>query len=118
MRYFYEPVEAEPEFGIIYHCDDELFDLGTLYLSDNIGLIVVQFQIDPVNKTFKFGPIDPGLANDIFKQPGFREFFLRFADKPDGARRYPVMNVRKVMWSLRMKPLRKDSWERELQALL
>ena len=118
MKYHYEPIEEEPEFGTIYHCDDEIFDLGTLYLSDNIGLIVVQTKFDPVNKCFKFGPLDAGLANDIFRQKGFREFFLQFAAKPDGAGRYPVVNVRKIMWSLRMKPLRKDSWERELQALL
>ena len=115
MKY-YEP--EEPEFGIIYHCDDEIFDLGTLYLSDNIGLIVVQTKFDPVNKCFTLGPIDTRLANDIFHQKGFREFFLKFAAKPDGAGRYPVMNVRKIMWSLGMKALHKESWERELQALL
>ena len=118
MRYYYEPTKAEPKYGVIYHGPSEVFDLGTLYLSDGLGLVVVQLQFDELNKSFKLGPLDPGLANDIYVQPGFREFFLEFAKPVTPGGEYPVVNVRKVMWSLRMKPLRKDIWEQDLQRLL
>ena len=119
MRYYYEPTnDTEIKYATFYHPPNELFDLGTLYYYDGMGLVIVQLEYDPLNKSYHFGPIPPGLANDIFEQPGFREFFLRFAKPSTPNGEYPVMNVRKVMWSLRMKPLRKRDWEQKLQALL
>lgn len=120
MRYYYElNTELDiPKYSILYHGPFEFFDLGTLYLIDGLGLIVVMPEFNRVDKTIKFGPLPPSLANDIYEQPGFREFFLRFAQPATPSGEYPVMNVCKIMWSLRMKPLRKMDWEQKLQALL
>ena len=119
MRYFYEPdKKVKSRFGQIYCCPNTLFDLGTLYLKDDLGLIVVQAEFDNVTKQVSFGPIDPGLAHDIYIQTGFEDYFSKHAGKMTGDGCYPVVNVRKVMWALRMKPLKRELWEQELQRLL
>ena len=112
MRYYYEkPSETEQIFGRNYYCRHPLFGLGTLYFEDGIGVIVIQQHFDEINKTISWGPIDPWLANDIYTNPNFNDWFLNMAKEKDANGWFPVISVRKVMWALRMKPLKREFWE-------
>ena len=113
----------EKNYFQLYRIDHPLFDLCTLYLQDGKGLIVVQLIYDRANKTLHWGPVETHLANDIFLHPGFKDFFRKEADYAINYdqfmyKGYPIWSVRKVMWALRMKPLKRESWEQELQGLM
>lgn len=111
MRYFYErPQLYIPMYGEVYQCDHPLYSFCTLYLHNEKGLAVVQERYDARNKHRWYGPVDPWLANDIYLADGFRDYFLKHAGEcKDGL--YPSISVRKLMWALRMKPLKKAIWE-------
>lgn len=118
MKYFYEPTKDHTEnFFQLYHCDHPLFDLCTLYFWDGKGLIVVQQKYDEANKTLSWGPVDSNVANDIFLHPDFPDYFFMNADYGE-ENGFPIISVRKLMWALRMKPLKKEEWEQELHGLL
>lgn len=118
MKYYYEPSGEDPKYGVTYYMDHPLFDLGTLYSHDEFGLLVVQLSYDKLDKSFKWGPLSPTLAHDIFMDSGFDDYFAEHAKPKTVGGEYPVVNVRKLMWALRMKPLHKEPWEQELQRLL
>ena len=77
----------------------------------NKGICVVQYKYDPNTKSFWWGAIEPDLANDIYLNPGFGEFFKTHATCKDADGGYFTIDVRKLMWALRMKPLPKNYWE-------
>lgn len=111
MRYFYErPHNYIPMYGIAYQCDHPLYNFCTLYLQNDVGLAVVQERYDALSKHRWYGPLDPWLANDIYLADGFADYFHRNAKMAtDGL--YPTVSARKIMWALRMKPLKKAFWE-------
>ena len=78
------------------------------------GLAVVQKRFDQKTKTIQYGPVDWWLANDIYLSEGFAEYFMRHASPADKNGLYPTVSVRKIMWALRMKPLRKEFWEKDI----
>ena len=46
----------------------------------------------------------------LYLTPGFKDFFNEYASEPvDGL--YPTVNVRQLMWRLRLKPIKKERWE-------
>ena len=98
-----------------YHMNHLLFDTCTLYESGNLGLGVIQQRFNEKLKVSWWGPIDGWLANDIYKTPGFSEFFLKHAREEEGGC-YPVIEVRKLMYVLGMKPMVKEPWETSLRA--
>ena len=59
-----------------------------------------------------WGPIDPWLIDDIWQQEGFMSIFEQYAGK-DVNGVYPTVPVRWLMWQLRMKPLKKNPWEKQ-----
>lgn len=112
MRYYYEkPDNYIPIYGDAYSCSHPIYKTCTLYFRDDRGLAVIQQRFDSVEKTFWWGPIDPWLANDIYLSEGFMEYFDEHSQKPDGNGLFPTVQVRKIMWALRMKPLKKEFWE-------
>lgn len=99
MRYYYE----KPEYYTVTKAktvttDDELYSQCTLYEVDGKGLKVVQLRFNPKLKVFFYGPIDDYLIDDIFSRNGFKELLT---EPP-----YKTIDVRKLMWKLRMKPLK------------
>lgn len=99
MRYYYEkPENYTVTKAKTIECDDPLYSKCTLYEVDGKGLKVVQLRFNPKLKIFFYGPIDDYLIDDIFSREGFLE---NLSEPP-----YPVMDVRKLMWKLRMKPLK------------
>lgn len=110
MKYFYEPHNFIRVFGRTYVQNDSVYRAATLFFMKGKGLCVIQMRYDPETKSFYWDEIDPGLANDIFLNPGFGEYFDKHATVNDQNGFFTV-NVRSIMWSLRMKPLRKEWWE-------
>ena len=112
MRYFYEPPPISvPMYGQVYRCNHPLYNYCTLYLEGGIGLAVIQQRFDPATKHFWWGPIDECLANDVYLSPRFQEYFNAHAKEPDEEGLYFTVSVRSIMWTLRMKPLKKEAWE-------
>lgn len=112
MRYFYEPkeyCETNRDYSIRL-CDHPVFDSYTLYLYDRFGLGVIEQRYDPITKATSWGAIQHNLAQAIYNHDGFEELLLKWA-KPESNGYFPVVPVRKVMWALRMKPLKKEIWE-------
>lgn len=112
MRYFYErPETYKVTRGATYACDADLYSKCTLYKSGEIGLAVVQKRYNRKLKVFWWGPIDPWLVDDIFKQERFEGYFSSHAEAPDDRGIFPTVNVRSCMYNLGMKPLQKQFWE-------
>ena len=108
MKYFYQKPEiCVRVFGEPIHLDHPVYKAGTLYLERNKGLIVVQKHFDPNRRECWFGAVDFWIANDIYTSKNFPEYFFSNASESD----YPIFELRKVMWALRMKPLQKEEWE-------
>lgn len=111
MRYHYEKPEMyRPVFGKTVASNHPLYNYCTLYLIDKKGLAVIQQRFDGKEKTTTWGVIDPWVVNDIYMQPGFKDFFDKVAAEPKN-NIYPTVTVRHLMWTLKMKPLPKEPWE-------
>jgi hypothetical protein len=90
-----------------------LYKVCTLYLAGDRGLAVVQKRFNERLRLSWWDKVDIDLSYDIASQPLFEEFLEEHAARSDENGLYPTMNVRKVMWALRMKPLKKEYWEKE-----
>jgi hypothetical protein len=75
-------------------------------------LAVVQEHFNPGTKMTYWGVLDPALANDIYISDGFEDYFEHHADRERNGL-YPTVKVRKLMWALRIRPLRKEFWEED-----
>lgn len=111
MRYHYEkPTTYSTLYGTTYLCNHPVYYKCTLYLIGEKGLGVVQQRFDPINKTTKWGEIDPWLVDLLYLHPKFKAFFdERAGECRDGL--YPTVTVRQIMWALKLKPLRRERWE-------
>lgn len=111
MRYHYEKPEFYAnQYGKTYILDHPLFDRCTLYQIEDRGLIVIQQRFDPDTKRTWWSEIDPWLTDVIYLNPGFQLYFKERAKRSiDGV--FPIVTVRQIMWSLKMKPIPKDRWE-------
>lgn len=111
MRYFYEkPTEYYARYGRTYFCDHPVYGRCTLYLRKGRGLAVIQQRFNAPMKTTYWSELDPWLVDDIYMQNGFKEYFDKHSGKESNGL-YPTVTVRKIMWALRMKPLKKYRWE-------
>lgn len=110
MRYFYEkPKQYLSKYGKEYICNHEVYNICTLFLICNKGLAVIQQRILKDKSTW-WGPIDPWLTDEIYLHEGFKEFFDKYASEcTDGL--YPTVTIRQIMWALKMKPMKKETWE-------
>lgn len=115
MKYFYKkPTNYLPLFGETYRCRHQLYSYCTLYRYRHKGLAVIQQHFDPKLKSVRWAELDPWLANDLYLAPGFYNILRECSDYPvDGL--YPTMEVRKLMWLIKMKPLPREFWEEPLK---
>ena len=113
MRKFYErPEKISKTYGFLYECNHPRYNEGRLYLDDTgKGLVIIQQRYDPVTKHTWWDGVDPDLAFDIYTNDRFGTFLSENADYPDENKLYPTFEVRKVMWALRMCPMKKEPWE-------
>mgnify|MGYP003205890999 FL=1 len=111
MRYFTEkPKNYTTMFGETYRCNHPIYNTCTLYKIQYKGVSIIQQRYDPRTKHTYWTEIDPWLRDMLYLTPGFKDFFNEYASEPmDGL--YPTVNVRQVMWRLRMKPLKRERWE-------
>lgn len=114
MKYYYEKPENWIGAGENYICNHPRYNRCTLFRSGKRGLSIIQERFDEKTKARWYGPLEPWLAGDIYFFHGFCEFFEEYAAEPDENGLYPTVTARKIMWKLRMKPLRKEYWEEEL----
>lgn len=111
MRYHYEkPTIFLSLYGLIHVCDHPVFNKCTLYLIDGKGLAVIQQRFDEETKTTWWSDIDPWIADSIYLNPKFKEYFDRRA-KESTDDIYPTVTVRQIMWALKMKPIKRERWE-------
>ena len=111
MRYFYKKPDIYcAESAVRYTCDHPVYTVCTLYKIEDQGLAVVQQRWNARMKKSWWGSIDPWLIDDIFHNPGFKEYFKKHASHEKNGL-YPTVTVRKLMWALRMKPIQKERWE-------
>lgn len=111
MKYYYEKPENWVAAGEIYACNHPMYSRCTLFRTGEVGLAIIQERFDKKKKIKWWGPIDPWLAGDIFMNPEFEMYFIDHVREADENGFYPTYTIRKVMWALRMKPLKKDFWE-------
>lgn len=112
MRYHYEPKSVYLSlYGKTYSCDHPVYSTCTLYIVDDRGLAVIQQRFDSKTKSTIWTDIDPWLVDDIYLNERFMEYFTKYADRMSDSGLYPTVNVRQVMWFLRMKPLERHVWE-------
>lgn len=106
MKYYYQkPEVTTPLYGETVILEHPVYKIGTQFIQNGRGLIITQKRFTA--KYLYWDAIDPWLANDIYLHPKFPEFFREHATESD----YPIFQLRKVMWALRMKPLPKEFWE-------
>lgn len=102
----------------LYKCNHPIYNKCTLFKMDDFegyGLSVIQQRFNETEKVSWWGPIDPWLTGDISKSDAFPEYFARHAALPeDGI--YPTIEVRRLMYALGMKPLKKQPWESKLDS--
>lgn len=111
MRYHYEkPPTYLSRYGDTYVCDHIAYDNCTLFKIGDRGLSIIQQRYDFGTKTTWWGEIDPWLTDELYLNPGFKEYFDKKSGKcTDGL--YPTVTIRQIMWALKIKPLAKQKWE-------
>ncbi len=94
----------------VYKCNHLYYNACTLFIEGNRGLAVIQQRFNPELKMTWWGGIDKELAEQIVNNGYFPEVFRKFAeDCKDGL--YPTIEVRKLLWQLKIKPTKKEDWE-------
>ena len=114
MKYYYEKPSEWIGAGEIYICSHPRYNRCTLFRNGDRGIAIIQERFDEKTKVRWWSSVDPWLSGDIYFSPGFREFFEKHAAPADENGLYPTFPVRKIMWELRIKPLRKEYWEEEI----
>ena len=114
MKYYYEKPKEWIGAGETYICNHLRYNRCTLFHIGDRGLAIIQEHYNEKTKARWWGPIEPWLAGDIYFSNGFRTVFDEFAAEADSDGLFPTITVRKIMWKLRMKPLRKEYWEEEI----
>ena len=111
MRHHYKkPYNYIPIYGQTYKCNHYLYTYCTLYLHKNRGIAVIQQHYNEKLKTIRWSELDPWLANDIYLNINFKKFFDEYSSNSINGI-YPTIAVRKLMWILKMKPLKREMWE-------
>lgn len=111
MRYHYEkPNTYFSMYGETYACNHTVYDKGTLFQIGDKGLVVIQQRYDAIDKSTRWGEIDPWLTDLLYLHPKFKAYFdERAKECTDGL--YPTVTIRQIMWALKLKPLPKERWE-------
>ncbi|MDR0918108.1 MAG: hypothetical protein LBM93_02500 [Oscillospiraceae bacterium] len=111
MKYHYEkPDFYGSMYGEIYICNHPVYSRCTLYKIGDKGLGVIQQRYNLKNKTTFWGEIDPWITDELYLHPKFKEYFSERAGLPINSL-YPTVTLRQMMWTLRMKPIKRERWE-------
>ena len=111
MRYHYKKPDIYLSmYGKRHICNHPLYNSCTLFQINDVGIAVIQQRYDKIEKVSWWDEIDPWLIDAIYLNENFLEYFDSVA-KPPKNDIYPTVTVRSIMWSLKMKPIPKQSWE-------
>ena len=86
-----------------YAIDSPVCNRCTMFIDGLDGLGIIQQRYNAEYKYTWWGPIDRDIADDIFLHGDFPEYFKEHAGE--------IVEVRKVMWALRMPKIPKQPWE-------
>lgn len=112
MRYFYEkPKVTSNMYGTIEQWHHPAFIRCTVFTIAGKGLAVIQQYYNPNSKHTWWDAVDQTIADDVYLHPGFLKYFNDHAAYRDEEGHFPIVELRKIMWALRMKPLPKQPWE-------
>lgn len=109
-------------YGTTYSCNHPVYGQCTLFQIGRKGLSIIQQRFDKETKSTYLTEIDPWLTNAIYLHSGFKKLFDERSGEPvDGL--YPTVTIRQVMWTLKMKQMKRERWEtcfdrREIQRKL
>ena len=111
MRYHYEkPAIYMSKYGTTYLCSHPVYSKCTLFKIGDKGLAIIQQRYDSETKKTWWAEIDPWLTDVLYLHPKFMNFFNERAGEVKD-HLYPTVTIRQIMWSLKMKPLRRERWE-------
>lgn len=111
MRHHYILRNERQRYGSIEIVNHPLYFSGTLFENDGYGIVIVREYFNPKDKYKYYGPIDPCIANDIYLSPRFPKYFSKKAERKNEKGLYPTVLLKKVMWEMRLKPLKKTKYE-------
>lgn len=111
MRYHYEqPMFYSSMYGELYFCDHPVYNRCTLFKVGGKGLSVIQQRFNEETKSTYWSEVDDWLTDELYLHSKFKEYFdERAGECTNGV--YPTVTLRQIMWSLRMKPLKRERWE-------
>ena len=111
MRYHIEkPRIYTTSYGQTISCTHPVYSRCTILRIGKKGIGIIQQRYDDITKKTWWSEIDEWLPDKIYTNKNFRSYFDKYAGEPiDGL--YPTVTVRQIMWSLKMKPLKKEVWE-------
>lgn len=111
MKYFYEKPKDWVNAGRRINCSHPMFSTATLFQNGSKGLLIIQERFNENTKTRWWSSIEPWIAGDIYLSDGFDDIFEKYAGEQNDDGMFPYIKLRKIMWELRMKPLKKEFWE-------
>ena len=97
-------------YGRIYICDHPVYSRCTLFEDHNKGLAVIQQRFEPDTKKTYWTEIDDGLADILYLNAGFEDYFNKYSGFCKNGL-YPTVTIRQIMWALKIKPIKKQQWE-------
>ena len=111
MRYHYkQPPFYSSMYGELYICDHPVYNRCTLFKVGGKGLSVIQQRFNEETKSTYWSEVDDWLTDELYLHSKFKEYFdVRAGECTNGL--YPTVTLRQIMWSLRMKPLKRERWE-------
>lgn len=107
--YSYEHTGEDERF-CTYRCDHQLYKTCTLIKKDGLGLAVIQQRFNSEERVSWWGAVDRGLMHDITHNEHFDRIFSEKAGECKNGL-YPTIEVRKLMYAVGLKPLKKQFWE-------
>lgn len=97
--------------GYLYYCDHPLYNEATLFLlPSGKGLCVIQQRFNSSLKYTWWGRIDEKINIDISNSEKLEEYLEEHASYSNQGL-YPTMEVRKMLWALKVHGPAKQFWE-------
>ena len=113
MKKYYTPINSitAGSKGKTYYCDSPLYNECTLFLlPSGKGIAVIQQHFTAKLKYTWWGRIDERIAVDISQRKELEEYLNEKAEFPVKGI-YPHVEVRKMMWAMKLPSLTKQFWE-------